>query len=397
MISRRGLACVVATVLLLAGASGCSAQPPAGAWLISATPANDERNGPPDITYGNGLITDDTEGGTWYVSVGSWLRSSSTGAVTRFNIERWQGRHELDIAALSPTRILVLLSLGRNALSTEIELFDTETRQSEPFLVGQRTQTSPDAPLPFTADGPVNAASPLGQITSIDVDAAGALVFVERVNVGQAANDEYIVRRMLPGGEVETVAGVPVRAEGQAAVEQPGDGEQLRGSALAAASVDVSAGDPRGIVLGTEHGVFQILEDGTARVVAGALDEASPLRAALEPGNVDNVRVRPVDASADGRIVYHLDDIGQPAGHLVTPAAHIDGGSAEFRELVQGTPARASGTGLAIWQGNAPLAVSPALQNARTAAWVAPGVLVAVVGGGQDNAALPRVQLTTVR
>ncbi|PPL16055.1 hypothetical protein GY24_13235 [Microterricola pindariensis] len=353
--------------------------------------------GPPDISYGGGVITDDTVGGVWYVSAGSWLRSTATGTVTRFNVERWQSRQELDVAALSPTRLLVLLPLGQSALSTAIELFDTETRRSEPFLVGQRTQTSPDAPLPFTADGPIDAASPLGPITSIDVDAAGALVFVERVNVGRAANDEYVVRRMLPGGELETVAGVPVRAEGQEAVEQPGDGEQLRGSALAAASVDVSAGDPRGIVLGTEHGVFQILEDGTARVVAGALDEASPLWAALEPGNVGNVRVRPVDASADGRIVYHLDESGQPASHLVTPAAHVDGGSAEFRELVQGTPVRASGTGLAVWQGNAPLAVSPALRNARTAAWVAPGVLVAVVGGGQDNGALPRVQLTAVR
>ncbi|KQW04028.1 hypothetical protein ASC66_16330 [Leifsonia sp. Root4] len=392
MTTRRGLACfgiAAAVTLLLAG---CTTPAP-GSWQLSPLTVGDGASGEEgDITFGVWNISDDTAGGVWTESAGSWLGVAADGSITRFTEEARYGPTALDIAALNETMLYVLRPLGSGVLNTTVELFDTATRASEAVLTGQRVRTSPKAALPFTADGPASVESPLGPITSIDVDPDGLLVFVERVDVHEENSGAYVVRRMTRNGDLETLAGAAGSAGPGAPVEavitQPEDGEQLRGRALAAESIDVSAGDPRGVVVGTEHGVFQITADGTARAIDGALPPVSPHRAALEYG--PGYRVRPIDADDGGSIVLPVaEETGAEA------PVHITGGSARFREFADGSGAGPLAPGLAVYDTAAdpPLGSSLALRRARSAVWVAPGVLVAVIPSPGGESALARIEL----
>lgn len=391
MITRRGLArCGIAAVLLL---TGCTTPPDAaapGAWLLDPLTLNDGSAGERDHGYGIWRISDDTAGGVWTESAGSWLGVAADGTITRFNEEARYGVTTLDIAALNPTMLYVLRPLGSGVLNTTVELFDTATRVSEPVLSGQRVQTSPEPALPFTADGPAAVDSPLGPITSIDVDPSGQLVFVERVDVPQRGSDRYVVRRMLHNGDLETLAGVADAAQsgaaGEAPIEQPEVGEQLRGRALVAASVDVSAGDPRGVVIGTEHGVFRISADGTAHAIDGALPADSARRELLDSG--PGYPVRPIDAAPGGIVL-------PTAAALTEAPVQIDGASARFREAVLGPAGDPRATALAVYDAAAKpsLATSLALRHARSAVWVAPGVLVAIIPGDGDESGLARIEL----
>lgn len=388
MTTRRGLAgCGIAAAALLL--FGCAAGPGADDWRLSPVTVNDGSAGPSDVTYVIWNISDDTAGGVWTESAGSWLGIAADGAITRFNAGPEYGRTAFDITALNATMLYVLRPLGSGQLNTTVELFDTATRASEPVLTGQRVPTSPDPVLPFTADGLVTVDSPFGPITSIDVDPSGRLVFVERVDLPRHSSEQYVVRRMSRDGALETLAGMAPPAEGvgtEVPVTQPRDGEQLRGHALTAASVDVSAGDPAGIVIGTEHGVFQIREDGTARVIDGALPADSPRRAALGYG--PGYRARLVDATESGAVVLPVATAPEPAPMWVA------GGSTRFRELLEGG-INGWGTeppaGLAVQDGT--MRSSEALARTRNAVWVAPGVLVGILPGGGDESALARIEL----
>lgn len=392
MTTRRGLACFGIAVAMTLLFAGCT--PPApGSWQLSPLTVGDAGSGQErDVTFGIWNISDDTAGGVWTESAGSWLGVAADGSITRFNEEARYGTTALDIAALNPTMLYVLRPLGSGVLNTTVELFDTATRASETVLTGQRVRTSPEPALPFTADGPVSVGTPLGPITSIDVDRDGLLVFVERVDVHEENSGAYVVRRMTRNGDLETLAGsadwAAPGAPVEAVITQPEDGEQLRGRALAAASVDVSAGDPRGVVIGTEHGVFQITADGTARAIDGALPPDSPRRAALEHG--PGYRVRPIDADDGGSIVLAVAEETDAEAPV-----HITAGSARFREFADGSGAEAKVPGLAVHDAAAdpPLGSSLALRHARSAVWVAPGVLVAVIPGPGGESALARIEL----
>ncbi|RZU65814.1 hypothetical protein EV379_2152 [Microterricola gilva] len=390
MTTRRGLACcgIALTTLLLAG---CTTESSPDGWLLSPLTVNDGSYGQEtDITAGIWNLSDDTAGGVWTESAGSWLGVAADGAITRFNEETRYGVTALDIAAVNPTMLYVLRPLGSGVLNTTVELFDTATRTSEPVLSGQRVRTSPDPTLPFTADGTVTPDSPFGPITSIDVDPSGRLVFVERVDPQETGSGGYVVRRMTRDGELETLAGTADTAlpgsSGDAA-PQPADGEQLRGRALSAASVDVSAGHQRGVVVGTEHGVFQIETDGTARTIDGPLPADSPRRAALEYG--PGYRVRLIDADELGAVVLPTA-VPPSAEQLDAAPVRVMGGSGRFRELVRGWDG-GSWSGLAVHSDT--MRATEALARARTAVWVAPGVLVAVVPGNGDDSGLARIEL----
>lgn len=389
MTTRRGLACYgMAVVMLMAG---CTSAPAADTWLLSPLTLNDESQGESDIDYVIWNISDDTAGGVWTESAGSWLGVAADGAITRFNEETRYGTTALDIAALNSTMLYVLRPLGSGVQNTTVELFDTGTRASEPVLAGQRVQTSPDPVLPFTADGPASVDSPLGPITSIDVDPDGLLVFVERVDLHRENSGGYVIRRLTRNGDLETLAGTADTAQagapGDAAITQPMNGEQLRGRTLAAASVDVSAGDPRGVIVGTEHGVFQITADGTARAIDGALPAGSPRLGALEYG--PGYRVRLIDADESGAVVLPTAEEQDALAPVL-----ITGGSARFREFADGSGDEPHSLGLAVYDATAdrPLASSLALRRARSAVWVAPGTLVAIIPGNGESA-LARIEL----
>jgi hypothetical protein len=79
MTTRRGLACfgiAAAVTLLLAGCT-----PPApGSWQLSPLTVGDGASGEEgDITFGVWNISDDTAGGVWTESAGSWLGVSADG------------------------------------------------------------------------------------------------------------------------------------------------------------------------------------------------------------------------------------------------------------------------------------------------------------------------------
>lgn len=389
MITRRGLACSGIAVLLVL--TGCTAPPTdeaQGAWLLTPLTVTDGGGGQEkDLTFGVWNLSDDTAGGVWAESAGSWLGVAADGSITRFNDGPEYGRTALDIAALNPTMLYVLRPLGSGVLNTTVELFDTATRVSEPVLSGQRVLTSPEPTLPFTPDGPASVDSSIGPITSIDVDPSGQLVFVERVELPQNPSGGYVVRRMLRSGVLETLAEVQTPGS-DSPTTQPENGEQLRGRALAAASVDVSASDPSGVVIGTEHGVFQITADGTARAIDGALPADSARRELLSSG--PGYPVRPVDASPGGVVL--------PIAAAMTEApVQIDGGSDRFRQAVLGSAGDPRATGLAVYEAGAPrgaMSGSVALAHARSAVWVAPGALVAIIpGGGGDESGLARIEL----
>ncbi len=390
MTTRRVLAgCGIAAAALLL--FGCAAGPDAGDWRLSPLTVNDSSAGDRDVTVVIWNISDDTAGGVWTESAGAWLGVAADGTITRFNDETRNGAPALDIAAINPTMLYVLRPLGSGQLNTTVELFDTATRASEPVLTGQRVQTSPDPVLPFTADGPSSVDSPLGPITSIDVDTDGQLVFVERVDLPEQDSGRYVVRRLLRNGDLETLAGladtVPGGTAAPAPIVQPGNGEQLRGRALVAASVDVAAGDPRGVVIGTESGVFQVRPDGTARAIDGALPADSARRELL--GSGPGYPVRPIDASPDGIVL--------PTAAAVAEApVQIDGASDRFREAVLGPAGDPRATALAVYDTHASrgtMSSSVALAHARSAVWVAPGVLVAIIPGAGDESGLARIEL----
>ncbi|HEY9424492.1 MAG TPA: hypothetical protein VIP54_06785 [Microterricola sp.] len=388
MSTRRGLAgCGIAAAALLL--FGCAAGPDAGDWRLSPLTVNDSSAGDRDVTFVIWNISDDTAGGVWTESAGAWLGVAADGTITRFNDETRNGAPALDIAAINPTMLYVLRPLGSGQLNTTVELFDTATRVSEPVLTGQRVQTSPDPVLPFTADGTISVGAPMGPITSIDVDPAGRIVFVERVNLPRNASEHYVVRRLSRDGALETLAGMEPPLAGSTdtddAITQPRDGEQLGGRAMTAATVDVAAGDPVGVVIGTEHGVFQIREDGTARVIDGALPADSPRRAAQDYG--PGYRVRLVDAAENGAVVLPVSAAPAPA------PMWLAGGSSRFRELLDGGTGWAAEppAGLAVQDGT--MRSSEALARTRNAVWVAPGVLVGILPGGADESALARITL----
>lgn len=387
MTTRAALSWATAVVGALALAS-CSAPVPVGAWRVSPLPVHNSAFIQPDVTFMHSNLTDDTAGGVWSVSGASWLGISAEGVVTRFDEQREDGAGVLDVAALSPTLLYVLRQLGSGALNTTVEILDTATGQSEPVFAGQRVQTSPTAPLPFTPDGPVNASSPLGAIASIDVDPMGRLVFVERIDLPESPAAGYVVRRMLPGGLVETLAGSAEPGAGESEHSSPHDGEKVLGLRLAAASVEVAAGDPSGVIVSTPESVFQITADATARVIDGPLPltTSEPDSSAISLGHSRRL----VDAAADGSVVFGAAVRANPAQPM-----HFAGGSDRFKQIVQGPPGAPPLSVLDSADGA--VTSSEAIQSAREAVWVAPGVLVVSIPGFRDDAAFARVEIARIR
>lgn len=385
MTTRAVLAWGTAAISALA-LTACSAPVPDGAWLVSPLPMNNSAFEEPDVSFMHNNLTDDTAGGVWSESGGSWLGISAEGAVTRFDEQREDGAGVLDVAALSPTLLYVLRQFGSGALNTTVEILDTATGLSKPAFAGQRVQTSPIAPLPFTPDGPVDVSSPLGAIASIDVDPMGRLVFAERVDLPENPAAGYVVRRMSPGGLVETLAGSAEPGADKSEHSSPRNEQNVRGLRLAAASVEVAAGDPNGVLVSTPEAVFQITAGGTARVIDGPLPTGAQDSNAISFGHPERL----VDAAADGSVVF-----GAAVRSSSVQPMHLTGGSERFKHIAQ-TSFGALPLSVLASEGHA-VTSSQAIQNAREAVWVAPGVLVVSIPGLRDDAVLARVEIAPIR
>jgi hypothetical protein len=392
---RGRIALTMALALVAVAVSGCSADP--ASWRVQPLLIGDTGDDSPrDVAFTTWNLTDDTAGGVWGESSGSWFRVSADGARTRFN--EGEGQPLIDIAALSSTQVYVVLPIGSGPVNTRVELFDTVARTFTPVLGRSRVTDAAEPLRPYAPDGMVGPESAFGAVRAIDVDSAGRLVFVERTRHPTSDPDTYVVRRLDRSGSVETLAG---RAPAEADVDRAGDAAQAGAVALTAASVSISAGAEAGVVISTPDAVFRVDEHGISTTLAGALPPSSARRtvAGIAPRPY---AVRPVDANAAGELILVT---GKPATAAETAAAgtpwHFDGGSGRFRELVarRATWSSAQDPGDLVLSDAAgtPRAPLAPLGSARLGVWTSASQFVIVVPGSGDESALARITVPSGR
>ena len=220
-------------VVVLACLSACSYVPPS-AWRVMPIEFDNATDGGPenriDVTYSMTNMTDDTAGGFWTESAGSWLHLDSNGdTLRRFNDERFATVH--GISAISPTILAVSQTGGAR---TGIFIYDTDAETW--------TRVDVDA----TTIGDVTAGTD-GQL--VFVDFLGAMV-PEDMNTPPMPTDmrPFAIRTVDRNGQQTTVLG------------------SESGPAAAAVAIEI---DSVGIVyVSTERETFTIGVDGTRSPMA---------------------------------------------------------------------------------------------------------------------------------
>lgn len=149
---RRAAGAVLATGAALA-LVGCT--PPDDAWVLEPIHHDNQLEGtgvpqPTDVTFPMRLAPD-TAGGLWGTSAGSWLHLDASGAtVRRFNTTPKLPFRVLDLAAVSPTQLVVTASTGElTSTASAVLLLDTDSMtprvlQADTALLGQVAVTGDD-------------------------------------------------------------------------------------------------------------------------------------------------------------------------------------------------------------------------------------------------------------
>jgi hypothetical protein len=157
-----------AAVTLMLGLSACSAEPEqAGGWSITPLEFDGALEGSPesvdDVTYSMSIATDDTEGGLWTESAGSWLHLTAEGEATRrYNTpDDYAASHGAievrGLSAVSPSVLVVSKTAGTDAFGPESGLFWYDTAEETWDKVHPDVTTTGD----------------------VDIDADGRIVFVD--------------------------------------------------------------------------------------------------------------------------------------------------------------------------------------------------------------------------
>lgn len=243
--------CLAAIALL----AGC-ASVPENAWRVSPieydNTMDSDRANRIDVTYPMANITEDTAGGLWTESAGSWLHLGKDGnTLRRYNDDSFMTVH--GISAVSPTVLAVSRTDRADILgpSTGLFLYDTDEDTWDPANVAPTT----------TGD--------------VVVDKAGRIVFVDFLgavvpgaiggSVNQAGPTPFAIRAIDTSGKETTV------------LEADGD---LRATAVA---IDTDASGT--VYVSTERETFSVGADGT-RVPIGTHSERQPVLAVSGAGDV---------------------------------------------------------------------------------------------------------------
>ncbi|QEE62398.1 hypothetical protein FVA74_13045 [Salinibacterium sp. dk2585] len=321
---------------LVAGMSSCAPGAQSDVWLAepltyeSATEGSQESR-PTDVTYVMHVVTNDTDGGFWSASSGSWLHIDANGeTVRRFNdFESPTPNH---LAAASPT--LLLAAVGAPLLSTPhppgLYRIDTTTKRWERLPVtatrvgaiatdGERityVDYADEYPLPDGRGGTYTirqvdasgeqsvllAADParLASDTRLATDASGLLWVATETNVFTVAADGTVTPVSTHSTSVPVLA---VNAGGSAIVAADASDTEIPwrlsgGSRDARSIVEHSQGRPLAVVRnGGENAVLSFAANAVAAVW---LDDERLV--AVIPGSGDEavlLRVRVPEAPAD--------------------------------------------------------------------------------------------------
>ena len=224
-------------VVVLASLSACSYVPPTS-WRVVPIEYDNAPDGGPedriDVTYSMTNMTQDTAGGFWTESAGSWLHLNSHGdTLRRFNDEMFTRVH--GISAISPS-VLAVSRTGKagTEIETGIYLYDTEAETWTPVDVDATT------------------------IGDVAAGADGRLVFVDFLGA------------MVPEGAMTPLESAYMRPFAIRTVARAGQQTTVLGaeSGVTAAAVAIDI-DPAGTVyVSTERETFAIGADGTRSPIA---------------------------------------------------------------------------------------------------------------------------------
>lgn len=317
---------VVMTLAALLGLTACSATP-ADPWLITPIEYDNAMDGQAmsriDVTYAMRHLSDDTAGGLWTESSGSWLHLDESGeTVSRFNDELLFTVH--GISAVSPTVLAVSRTRrdGVGDTGSGLFLFDTAARSWERVEV---------------------AAASVGDVVVAD---DGRIVFVEFL--------EPVAGRHRPGD--------PPRVFAIRAIDTAGRQTTLLapGVARSASVVEVDMDANGTVFLSTERQTLRVEPDGAATTLLSYPVQAPVL--SVGPAG-DMISRRPADAGG------------------AEPAWRTDGGSAEARGIIQTRAdcAAVAAGGLAVTTDGVSTAL-PFSCGSNGVAWISDAAFVLSIG-----------------
>jgi hypothetical protein len=233
-----------AAVTLMLGLSACSVEPEqAGGWSITPLEFDGALEGSPesvdDVTYSMSIATDDTEGGLWTESAGSWLHLTAEGEATRrYNTpDDYAAAHGAievrGISAISPSNLVVSKTAGTEAFGPESGLFWYDTAAETWDKVHPDVTTTGD----------------------VDIEADGRIVFVD------------FLGQMVPGTYSPESLAVEPQPYAIRALDSEGELTTLLEphpavTVTAADAVDVDSDDSGTVYVSTETETFALDADG---------------------------------------------------------------------------------------------------------------------------------------
>ncbi|WP_417509289.1 hypothetical protein [Microbacterium sp.] len=140
-------AAAVALLALSSGLSGCAPTVSAGDWKLEPVSWDTQSAGDVDVAFGMSTVAADGAGGFWSGSAGSWLHVGADGeTLARFNIEVEHPLHGIgDVAALSPTELVVVRSRNEPDAVAGLSIVDMETLEYTDVPVMPLPEDQPDA------------------------------------------------------------------------------------------------------------------------------------------------------------------------------------------------------------------------------------------------------------
>jgi len=336
----RRILAVGGAATLLVGLGACSAVPetPDG-WRVAALEFDGALEGSPeavtDVTYSMSIASDDTEGGFWTESAGSWLHVTADGDATRrYNTsDEFTAEHGAisvrGISASSPTMLVVSKTAGDDAFGPESGLFWYNTSDET------WSRAHPDAIT--TGD--------------VDVDADGRIVFVDFL--GEFVPDTYNPEAVLATPQPYAIRAID--SDGVITTVQEPDPAVV---VSASDAVDVDTDSAGTVYVSTETETYALDADGT-RSVLSTYTQQTPRLAANAAGDILMPSADPVatedanDRSVPAVDDYSVTDGSQEARDVLD--AHRDCSTAEGSVPETPTPGSAPVSSLSLLrQGESP-------------------------------------------
>lgn len=332
---RQGLSLVAALVCL----SGCSPVAPNG-WRVEPiaydNAMDDSRENRIDVTYPMGNITDDTAGGIWTESAGSWLHLDDDGnALRRFNDDDVMTVH--GIAALSPT-VLAVSRTDREDVSgrgTGLFRYDTDAGTWVGVDVGATTTGD----VTVSADGRIVFVDFLGAPVPGAVRGAPGHGAPGLGAPGLGAPVPFAIRAVDASGSLTTVLG--------------------EDASLVASAVALDIDSDGTVSVSTERETFTIAADG-ARVPVSSHPPVLPVLAVSPAGDL----LAPGPGTTGGDADWA-----------------VGGGSAEARAVLAESRRCPRAVGLVITGGARQAASLPFTCGVHGAAWIDESTFVLSIGG----------------